>query len=245
VVLVGHVTKDGALAGPRTLEHVVDVVLHFDGRRSAEYRLLRSSKNRFGSAEEVAAFRMTAAGLEAVDDPSGLFLDDRPRGAPGSAVTAAMHGSQPILTEVQALTAPARFGSPQRMTTGFPSRRLAILLAVLERRAGLGLGDADVFLSVVGGTRLTDPGSDAAVIAALASSHLDRPVGLSLALVGEVGLSGELRGVTRPEARVRAARRAGFEDVLVPAVHREALAGVDGVRFADHVRELVAEIRPE
>lgn len=242
VVLVGHVTKGGGLAGPRTLEHLVDVVLHFDGRRSAEFRLLRSTKNRFGSAEEVAAFRMTAAGLDPVLDPSGLFLDDRPAGASGSAVAVAMHGSQPILTEIQALTAPARYGSPQRMTTGFPSRRLAILLAVLERRAGIGLGDSDVFLSVVGGARLTDPGADLAVLAALASSHLDRPIGAGTALIGEVGLSGELRGVSRPEARARSAVRAGFDDVVLPGVHRDGLAGVGGARFADHVREVVAEL---
>lgn len=244
VVLVGHVTKDGGLAGPRTLEHVVDVVLHFDGRRSAEFRLLRSTKNRFGSADEAGAFRMTASGLEAVEDPAGLFLEDRPAGATGSAVTVAMHGSQPLLTEIQALTAPARFGSPQRRTTGFPARRLAILLAVLERRAGIPLGDSDVFLNVVGGTRLTDPAADLAVLAALASSHLDRPLGREIALVGEVGLSGELRGVSRPEARVRAAVRAGLADVLLPAVHREALSGVAGARFAAHVRAVVEELRP-
>jgi len=242
VVLVGHVTKGGGLAGPRTLEHVVDVVLHFDGRRSGEFRLLRSTKNRFGSAEEVAAFRMTASGLEPVADPSALFLDDRPADASGSAVAVAMHGSQAILTEIQALTAPARYGSPQRMTTGFPSRRLAILLAVLERRADIGLGDSDVFLSVVGGARLTDPGADLAVVAALASSHLDRPIGAGTALVGEVGLSGELRGVSRPEARAQAAVRAGLGDVVLPGVHRQALAGIRGVRFADHVREVVKEL---
>lgn len=243
VVLVGHVTKDGGLAGPRTLEHLVDVVLEFEGRRSADFRLLRTTKNRFGSTEEVAALRMTAAGLEPVADPSGLFLDDRPAGVTGSAVTVAMHGSQPMLTEIQALTAPARFGSPQRRTTGFPSRRLAILLAVLERRAGVPLGESDVFVSVVGGTRLTDPGADLAVIAALTSSHLDRPVGAGTALVGEVGLSGELRGVARPEARVRAATRAGLNDVVLPAVHRDGLSGLEGVRFAEHVRAVVGELR--
>lgn len=243
VILVGHVTKDGGLAGPRTLEHLVDVVLEFEGRRSADFRLLRTTKNRFGSTEEMAALRMTATGLEAVDDPSGLFLEDRPAGVTGSAVTVAMHGSQPMLTEIQALTAPARFGSPQRRTTGFPSRRLAILLAVLERRAGLTLGDADVFVSVVGGTRLTDPAADLAVIAALASSQLDRPVGTGTALVGEVGLSGELRGVRRPEARVRAALRAGLTDVVLPAVHGDALSGLEGARFAHHVRAIVRELR--
>lgn len=243
VVLVGHVTKDGGLAGPRTLEHLVDVVLEFEGRRSADFRLLRATKNRFGSTDEMAALRMTASGLEPVDDPSGLFLEDRPAGVTGSAVTVAMHGSQPMLTEIQALTAPARFGSPQRRTTGFPSRRLAILLAVLERRAGLTLGDADVFVSVVGGARLTDPAADLAVIAALASSQLDRPVGTRTALVGEVGLSGEVRGVRRPEARVRAALRAGLADVVLPAVHRDALSGLEGARFAEHVRAVVRELR--
>lgn len=243
VVLVGHVTKDGGLAGPRTLEHLVDVVLEFEGRRSADFRLLRATKNRFGSTEEVAALRMTAAGLEPVADPSGLFLDDRPADVTGSAVTVAMHGSQPMLTEIQALTAPARFGSPQRRTTGFPARRLAILLAVLERRAGVTLGESDVFVSVVGGTRLTDPGADLAVIAALASSHLDRPVGTGTALVGEVGLSGELRGVRRPEARVRAATRAGLDDVVLPDVHRDALSGLKGARFAEHVRAIVHQLR--
>ena len=243
VVLIGHVTKEGGLAGPRTLEHLVDVVLEFEGRRSADFRLLRTTKNRFGSTQEMAALRMTAAGLEPVDDPSGLFLEDRPVGVTGSAVTVAMHGSQPMLTEIQALTAPARFGSPQRRTTGFPSRRLAILLAVLERRAGLTLGDADVFVSVVGGARLTDPAADVAVIAALASAQLDRPVGTRTALVGEVGLSGELRGVRRPEARVRAALRAGLGEVVLPAVHRDALSGLEGARFADHVRAVARELR--
>lgn len=242
VVLVGHVTKDGGLAGPRTLEHVVDVVLQFDGRRSAEFRLLRSTKNRFGSSEEVGAFRMTAGGLEEVEDPSALFLEDRPAGASGSVITVAMHGTQPLLTEIQALTSPARYGTPRRMTTGFPARRLAILLAVLERRAGLALGDADVFVSVVGGARLTDPAADLAVVAALASSHLDRPVERGRALVGEVGLAGELRGVGRPEARVRAATRAGLDEVVLPAVHRPALAGLSGARFAETVHAVVAEL---
>ena len=241
-VLVGHVTKGGALAGPRTLEHLVDAVLHFEGKRAAEYRFLRTSKNRFGSVDELAAFRMTDSGLDAVEDPSGLFLTDRPGDISGSAVAAAIHGSQPMLTEIQALTSPARFGSPQRTTTGFPTRRLAILMAVLERRGGVAIADTDVFMSVVGGTRLTDPGADLAVVAALASSVLDRPISASTALVGEVGLGGELRGVSGIEARVRAASRAGLADVIVPEVHREGLRTLPGVRFMSHVRELVADL---
>jgi len=242
-VLVGHVTKGGELAGPRTLEHMVDVVLHFEGKRAAEFRLLRSSKNRFGSADEIAAFRMTDTGLEAVEDPSSLFLSDRPEGLGGSAVAVCVHGSQPILTEIQALTSVARFGSPQRMATGFPPRRLAILLAVLERRGGVPLGDSDVFLNVVGGGRLTDTGADLAVIGALASSHLDRPLSGGTALIAEVGLGGELRGVASAEARVRAAKRAGLEQVILPAAHRNALATLPGMRFMEHVGEFIDWVR--
>lgn len=241
-VLVGHVTKGGALAGPRTLEHLVDVVLHFEGKRAAEYRFLRSSKNRFGSVDELAAFRMTDSGLDAVDDPSGLFLTDRPGDISGSAVAATVHGSQPMLTEIQALTSPARFGSPQRTTTGFPTRRLAILMAVLERRGGVAVADTDVFLSVVGGTRLTDPGADLAVVGALASSVLDRSIASGTVLVGEIGLGGELRAVSGIEARVRAATRAGLTDVVVPEVHRTGLKTLPGVRFMSHVKELVSDL---
>lgn len=241
VVLVGHVTKGGGLAGPRSLEHLVDVVLHFEGQRSGEYRMLRGSKNRFGATDELAAFRMRETGLEPVADPEGLFLGDRPAESSGSAVAAALHGTRPLLTEIQALTTPARYGAPQRVTTGFPPRRLAILLAVLQRHAGVPLGDTDVFLSVVGGARLTDPGADLAVCAALASSHLDRPLGRRSAFIGEVGLDGGLRRVARIEERVQAAVRAGFDDVVVPAAHAASLeadcsvaegvgAVVDGLR---------------
>lgn len=242
-VLVGHVTKGGALAGPRTLEHMVDVVLHFEGRRAAEFRFLRTSKNRFGSVDEIAAFRMTDAGLDPVEDPSGLFLGDRPDDIGGSAVAVSIHGSQPMLTEIQALTAVARFGSPQRMATGFSARRLAILLAVLERRGGVPLDNLDVFLNVVGGGRLTDTGADLAVVGALASSYLDRPLGGSTVLVGEVGLGGELRGVSAAEARVRAAGRAGLDDVVLPALHQASLGTLPGVRFMSHVDELIAWLR--
>lgn len=244
-VLVGHVTKDGALAGPRTLEHVVDVVLQFEGRRAGEYRFLTSTKNRFGSVDELAAFRMTESGLDPVDDPSGLFLIDRPENIGGSAVAVSIHGSQPILTEIQALVSVSRFGAPQLMTTGYPSRRLAILLAVLEQRGGVSLENSDVFLSVVGGLRLTDPGTDLAVIGALASARLDHPIGGKTALVAEVGLGGELRGVTRAESRVRAAKRAGLDHVILPATHQEALGTVPGVRFMSEIRELIDWLRPK
>lgn len=244
-VLVGHVTKGGALAGPRTLEHVVDVVLQFEGRRAGEYRFLTSTKNRFGSVDELAAFRMTESGLDPIDDPSGLFLADRPEDIGGSAVAVSIHGSQPILTEIQALVSVSRFGAPQLMTTGYPSRRLAILLAVLEQRGGVSLGNSDVFLNVVGGLRLTDPGTDLAVIGALASARFEHPIGGKTALVAEVGLGGELRGVTRAESRVRAAKRAGLDQVILPATHREALGTVPGVQFMSEIRELIDWLRPK
>ncbi|MDT8435368.1 MAG: DNA repair protein RadA [Gemmatimonadota bacterium] len=239
-VLVGHVTKGGALAGPRTLEHLVDVVLHFEGQRTAEHRILRGGKNRFGSTDELAVFRMGPAGLEPVPDPTALFLEDRPLAASGSAVTVSLHGSRPLLAEVQALTVPARYGSPQRVVTGFPPRRLSILLAVLERRAGLDLSQRDVFLSVVGGLRLVDPAADLAVAAALASAAEDRPLPPALAFAGEVGLAGELRAVARAEARLRAARRSGIETVVLPRRHAEELGTESGARFAGSLREALA-----
>jgi DNA repair protein RadA/Sms len=237
-VLVGHITKGGVLAGPRTLEHMVDVVLHFEGPRSAEHRLLRSSKNRFGSIEEVAAFEMTEGGLRPVDDPSALFVTDRPEGVSGSAVGVPIQGTRPLLAEVQALSARARFSSPQRICTGFAPRRLAILLAVLERRAGLPLGEADVFVNVVGGLRLSDPATDLAVVAALVSAERDRAVPPATAFIGEVGLGGELRGVSHVEARVRVARGAGIRTVVLPEVHRTSLPDLAGARWVAHVREV-------
>jgi DNA repair protein RadA/Sms len=236
---VGHVTKGGLLAGPRTLEHLVDVVLHFEGQRSAEHRLLRGSKNRFGSVDELAAFRMTDRGLQPLDDTSALFLSDRPEGVSGSALAVPMHGTRPLVAEVQALSAHARFSSPQRITTGLQPRRLAILLAVLERRAGLSLGDTDVFVSVVGGLRLTDPAADLAVIAALASAGRDLPLPEGTAFVGEVGLGGELRGVAHAEARTRTAARAGMSTIILPAVMKSGLRSLPGTAFVGHVREVV------
>lgn len=215
--LVGHVTKGGALAGPRTLEHLVDVVLHFEGQRSGEYRLLRSSKNRFGSVDEMVAFQMRTTGLDPVGDPSALFLSGEAHETSGAALAVPLHGTRPLLAEVQALAARARFSSPQRVCTGFPARRLSILLAVLEKRGGLALGDQDVFLNVVGGLRLVDPAADLAVVAALVSAGLDRVVPGGMAFVGEVGLGGEVRGVALGEARVRACIGAGLTTMVVPA----------------------------
>jgi len=240
-ILVGHVTKGGALAGPRTLEHLVDVVLHFEGQRSGDHRMLRSSKNRFGSVDEMAAFRMEAAGLVPVPNPSALFLTLDGAEASGAAVAVPVLGSRPILAEVQALVARARFSSPQRVCTGFPSRRLAILLAVLEKRAGVALGDQDVFLNVVGGLRISDPAADLAVVAALLSAGADRPFAPGTAFFGEVGLGGEVRGVSHGEIRVRASLGAGLDRIVAPAALESDLAGRGPApRFVAHVREVAA-----
>ena len=241
--LVGHVTKGGALAGPRTLEHLVDVVLHFDGQRSGDHRILRGSKNRFGSVDEMAAFRMDSAGLVPVPDPSALFLTPDGAETSGAAVAVPVHGSRPILAEVQALVARARFAAPQRVCTGFSNRRLAILLAVLEKKGGVALGDQDVFLNVVGGLRMADPAADLAVVAALLSAGADRPFAPGTAFFGEVGLGGEVRGVSHGEARLRATLGAGFRTVVAPEPLRADLTGGSelSVRFVRHVRE-VAEL---
>jgi len=243
VVLVGHVTKGGALAGPRTLEHLVDAVLYFGGQRSIGLRLLRASKNRFGDVEEIAVFRMGPQGLDPVADPSLLFLSDLTAGVSGSAVAVPLQGSRPLPAEVQALTSRARFSTPQRVSTGFSSRRLALLLAVLERRGGLALADKDVFVNVVGGLRLADPAADLAVLAALTSAELDRPLPPGLAFIGEVGLGGELRGVTHAEARVRAARKANLSGAVLPEALRADAGEVPGARWMGHVRDLVRMLR--
>ncbi len=239
-VLVGHVTKGGALAGPRTLEHLVDVVLHFEGQRSGDHRILRGSKNRFGSVDEMAAFRMDASGLVPVPDPSTLFLTPNGAESSGAAVAVPVHGSRPILAEVQALVARARFAVPQRVCTGFPGRRLAILLAVLERKGGVALGEQDVFLNVVGGLRMGDPAADLAVVAALLSAGADRPFTPGTAFFGEVGLGGEVRGVSHGEARIKASMGAGLRTVVAPEALRADLTGGSdaNLRFVRHVREV-------
>lgn len=241
--LIGHVTKQGGLAGPRTLEHLVDTVLTFEGQRTLEHRILRATKNRFGGVDEMAVFRMTSGGLQPVARPAELFLADRPTGLSGSAVAVPLQGSRPLPAEVQALTALCRYGNPRRVTTGFPSRRLAVLLAVLERRAGLSLGDADVFVNVVGGLRLSDPAADLAVLAALASAELDVPVPERSAFAGEVGLGGEVRSVARVEQRAREAARAGLEVLWAPDGSEEAAGAGLTVRTVASVQEMVERIR--
>ena len=210
VFAVGHVTKGGGIAGPKTLEHIVDTVLYFEGEGMLEHRVLRATKNRFGSVDEIGVFRMTEEGLIAVENPSELFLGDRVGNASGSAVTALLEGSRPVLIEIQGLAAKAGYGTPQRVSTGYDPRRLALLLAVLEKRAGLSFSQLDVFLNVVGGVRMQEPAGDLAVASALASSVYDRPVGSSSVFLGEVGLGGEIRPVSQADRRLGEAAKMGM-----------------------------------
>ncbi|CAN5310838.1 DNA repair protein RadA [soil metagenome] len=223
VFLIGHVTKGGGIAGPKTLEHVVDAVLQFEGDLHHDYRILRAYKNRFGSTHEMAVFTMGERGLAPVENPSAFFLDPERRAhpAPGSAHVASLEGTRPLLIEIQALVAASPYGTPQRVAGGFDARRLALLLAVLERRAGCALVGRDVFLNVVGGLTLSEPAVDLGVVVALASSQADRPVQSGTVVFGEVGLTGEIRPVRLPEARLREAGRLGFT---------RAIAAPDGPR---------------
>ena len=228
VVLVGHVTKDGALAGPRALEHVVDTVLSFEGERHHALRLLRAVKHRFGSTSELGLFEMTGTGLAGVPDPSKLFLADRRTAVAGSVVVPAMDGRRPLLVEVQALTVPVPPGAPgRRNAQGVDGGRLALLLAVLERRARLRVADQDVYASTVGGVRLTEPGVDLAIALAVASATRDRPLPSDLVVVGEVGLGGEVRQVAHAARRLGEAARVGFRRAIVP----RSTPDVDGLRL--------------
>ena len=231
VLLVGHVTKDGSLAGPKTLEHLVDAVLSVEGDRSGGLRLVRATKNRFGSTEEVGVLEMGEAGLREVPDPARAFLVEHDAAAPGSVVGATLEGSRALLVEVQALVAPTTYGTPRRTAIGIDPGRLALLVAVLARRAGVGLGSHDVYASLAGGLAADDPGLDLAVAIALASTFRDRPVAAGTVAIAEIGLLGELRAVTGLERRLREAARLGFTRALVPSGRgaRPAMPGIDVV----------------
>ena len=225
VFLVGHVTKDGAVAGPRVLEHMVDAVLYLEGERYQHYRVLRAAKNRFGSTNELGVFEMLDSGLREVANPSEAFLSDSTREVPGVAVVASLEGARPLLVEVQALVSTSFYGTPQRVTSGYDPRRLAVLLAVLERRVGLRLGKHDVFVTVTGGFKLDDPGADLGVALAIASSFRSRPVLARTLALGEVSLSGELRRVPRLDARLREAAQMGFARAGFPRAQRADAEG--------------------
>jgi DNA repair protein RadA/Sms len=216
-VLVGHVTKDGTLAGPKVLEHVVDTVLYFEGERHHSHRVVRAVKNRFGAISELGVFEMTGAGLRPVPNPSKLFLSERAPGAPGSAVVCCVEGSRPILVEVQALVSTSTYGNPRRMAIGIDQNRLALLLAVLEKRAGLSLAGDDVYVNIAGGMTIDEPAADLSVVAAVASSVRNRALSASTAVFGEVGLSGEIRGIPQAPLRVKEAAQMGFSRVVLPA----------------------------
>jgi DNA repair protein RadA/Sms len=214
--LVGHVTKEGAIAGPRVLEHLVDTVLYFEGERHHAYRVLRAVKNRFGSTNEIGVFEMGERGLSEVRNPSGFFLAERPKDAAGSVVVASLEGTRPLLVEIQALVTPAGFGTPRRTVLGADYNRVCLLLAVLEKRVGFPLQSQDAFVNVAGGARVSEPAADLGLILAAASSYLDRPLRGDLVVVGEVGLAGEVRAVTGLEARLKEAAALGFKAAVVP-----------------------------
>lgn len=229
--VIGHVTKDGSLAGPKVLEHLVDTVLSFEGDATHAFRIVRATKNRFGPAQELGVFEMARDGLRELPDASALFISERPLRAAGSVVIPTTQGSRPLLVEVQALVAPALYGAPRRVTTGLDANRLAVLLAVLQRRAGVQVLDQDVFASVAGGVRVDEPAVDLALCAAIVSSLRDRAVGSELAIFGEVGLTGELRAVARPAVRVQEAKQLGFTRVLLPAANLAHLSDEDRVEI--------------
>jgi DNA repair protein RadA/Sms len=214
--LVGHVTKDGALAGPRVLEHLVDTVLYFEGERHHAYRVLRAVKNRFGSTNEIGVFEMAEKGLAEVTNPSGFFLSERPKGAPGSVIVSSLEGTRPLLLELQALVTPASFGTARRTVLGADYNRVCLLLAVLEKRVGLPLQSQDAFVNVAGGGRVSEPAADLGIALAAASSYLDRPLRGDSVVMGEVGLTGEVRAVTALAARLKEAAALGFVAAVVP-----------------------------
>jgi len=236
------VTKEGAIAGPRVLEHIVDTVLYLEGDPFHAYRLLRSVKNRFGATSEVGVFEMGAAGMSQVPNPSEAFLAERVVNAPGSAIAVTMEGTRPLLVEVQGLTSPTSFGHPRRTANGVDLNRLLLTLAVLTRRVGIKLAEQDVFVNVVGGLRVEEPAADLAIAAAVASSTWDRALPADLVLVGEVGLSGELRAVAQLPARLREASRLGFRRAIVPRSTRIEIGDAPGLQVmeARSVREALS-----
>ncbi len=233
VFLIGHVTKEGAIAGPRVLEHIVDTVLYLEGDRFQAYRLLRSVKNRFGATSEVGVFAMGERGMEEVPNPSEAFLAERMVNAPGSAIVVTMEGTRPILVELQGLTSPTSFGNPRRTPNGVDFNRLLLVAAVLTRRVGVRLGEQDIFVNVVGGLKITEPAADLAVAAAIASSVKDRPVRADAVLIGEVGLSGELRSVSQLDIRLREAAKLGFKAAIVPRRLRRSLPWPEGIEVLE------------
>ena len=244
-LFVGHVTKDGQIAGPRVLEHLVDAVLYFEGDRGHQFRILRTVKNRFGPTDEIGVFEMAQEGLVEVANPSELFLAQRQEHVAGSAVLAGLEGTRPVLVEVQALVAPSALGNPRRAVIGWDSNRLAMVLAVLEARCGVTLSDSDIFLNIAGGIRISEPAADLAVAAALISSQTGQAVQGNTVFFGEVGLSGEIRTVSQPDVRIKEAAKLGFEQAMIPAPPKRSKKGKKQdnnplkIRQIDHLDDLV------
>ncbi|MEP7214353.1 MAG: DNA repair protein RadA [Acidobacteriota bacterium] len=230
VFLTGHVTKEGSIAGPKTLEHIVDTVLYFEGDRHHNHRIIRATKNRFGAANEIGVFEMTNAGLIPVGNPSELFLQERPEGASGSVVTVSMEGTRPMLVEVQALVSGTKSASGRRMAQGFDYNRTSLLIAVLEKRLGFQLAGDDVFINIAGGLEVDEPAVDLGVVAAIASSFRNLQIPPETAVFGEVGLTGEVRGVLQAQARAREAQTLGFKKLILPASNRSGLEKLLGIR---------------
>lgn len=245
VILIGHITKDGSIAGPKVLEHIVDVVLQFEGDNNYLYRILRSIKNRFGSTSELGIFEMQSAGLIEVPNPSEIFLSNRDEGLSGVAISAAMDGARSFLIETQALVSTAAYGTPQRSSTGYDTRRLNMLLAVLEKRAGFKLASKDVFLNLAGGLKITDPAMDMAVVAAILSSNFDLSIPPSVCFASEVGLSGEIRQIPRVDQRILEAAKLGFEKIFVSKYsltsETKSVKGIELVRVGK-IEELVRQL---
>lgn len=236
VILIGHITKDGTIAGPKILEHIVDVVIQFEGDQHHLYRVLRSIKNRFGSTAELGIYEMRREGLRQVNNPSELLLSERHSGMSGVAIASAIEGVSPFLIEVQALVSSAVYGTPQRSSTGFDTRRMNMLLAVLEKRVGFKLAQKDVYLNIAGGLRVNDPAIDLSVISAILSSNMDVEIEPTVCMAGEVGLSGEIRPVNRIEQRIAEAAKLGFSRIIVP---KSNMKGLDASRFAIEVKPVV------
>jgi DNA repair protein RadA/Sms len=249
VLLVGHVTKDGAIAGPRVLEHMVDTVLYFEGERGHQFRILRTVKNRFGPTDEIGVFEMSDRGLSDVANPSALFLADRRGHVSGTCVFAGIEGTRPLLVEIQALVSPSSLATPRRAVVGWDSNRLAMVLAVLEARCGVTVGANDVYLNVAGGLRIGEPAADLAVAAAVISSLADEQVPGDMVVFGEIGLGGEVRPVGQREARLREAAKLGFRSALIPQVRSgsgPAPRAPEGIAIdeIEHLSDLVARFQP-
>ncbi len=246
IFIVGHVNKDGAIAGPKVLEHIVDTVLYFEGDKNLSYRILRATKNRFGSTNEIGVFEMQSEGLVEVPNPSQMLLSERPTGVPGSCVVCVMEGTRPILAEVQALVSKSGLAAPRRVSTGFDYSKMSMLIAVLEKRVGYYFGNLDAYLNIVGGLRLDEPAADLAVAAALVSSLADRPVDPQALVFGEVGLAGEIRSVMNAEDRIREAARLGFKKCIIPKQNAIKLTqNIEGVEIigVSNIKEALSHLK--